>query len=236
MAKFCTKCGTALENEKCPKCDVEQKAEVKEEVKTTKTSTETVDFKESFMDCLNILKKVFIKPAETVKEFVTDNKFATGIIMILITALLAGVCQIASIRSAVGSSSYVEPDYLKEFMTTFAYSAAEYAIMAVVGYIVVTQLFKGKITIKEMFCLIGVAFSAVLVGFAVCSIIVFIDGEVIQYIIKYITLFGAIFGYLLIYEGIKQKGEIDKEKIFLSVAAISIFAVMVVDILHKLFD
>lgn len=230
MAKFCTKCGSPLENGKCPKCSGK-------ETTVAKTETiEAIDIKQSFMDCLNILKKVFIKPVETVKEFVSDNKFVTGIIMIVITAIFAGLYNIATIRSTVGSNSFVEPDYLKEFMTTFAYSAVEYAIMAGVGYLVVTQLFKGKISIKEMFSLIGIAFSTVLVSYALCSIIVFVDGEVIKYIIKYITLFGGIFSYLLIYEGIKQKGEIDNEKIFLSVASICIFAVMVIDILHKIFD
>jgi hypothetical protein len=252
MAKFCTKCGSELVDGKCPKC--------KEEKSTTKevVEVEAVDMKESFMDCLGILKKIFVKPIETVKEFVVENKFVTGIIMIVLTAIASGLNKIATLKSMYGASSgsrfnandlsdYInsalsggsfgpaKPDYFKEFMTTFAYNLVEYAVIALVGYLVITMLFKGKATIKEMFSVVGVAFSAVLVAYLLNSILVFIDGEVVGYIRSYVTTFGSIFSYLLIYEGIKKISGIDKEKLFLSVASMCIFATCVIDILHKIF-
>ena len=251
MAKFCTKCGSALEDGKCPKC----KETKKETTKKVEATTEAIDVKESFMDCLNILKKVFVKPIETVKEFVTENKFVTGIIMIVMTAIASGINKIATLKSMFdaktadsfnlndlssllknGNYGLKEPNYFKEFMTTFAYNLIEYAIIAVVGYFVITTLFKGKATIKKMFSVVGVAFSVVLVAFLLNSILVFIDGEVFGYIRSYISTFGTIFSYLLIYEGIKEISGIDKEKLFLSVASMCIFGTMVIDILHKIFD
>lgn len=254
MAKFCTKCGTPLEDGKCPKC----KEETKKEVKTT-TSTETVDVKESFMDCLNILKKIFTKPFEAIKDFVSDNKFVAGIIMIVVTAISTGLYKIATLKNmfdatsgskfnandlgdylnaALSGNSFgpAKPDYVSEFFKTFAYNLVEYAAIALIGYLVVSKIFKGSATIKQMVAAVGIALSVVLLANLANSIIIFLDGEVFGYIRGYLSTFGTIFSYLILYEGIKEVGNIDKNKLFLSVSSICICATIVIDIAHKMFD
>ena len=251
MAKFCTKCGTALEDGKCPKC--------KETKSTAKVETvEAVDIKESFMDCLGVVKTIVTKPVNTVKEYVCENKYVTGIIMIVLTAIATGIYKIATLKNIYSSSSAdsfnasdfsdlldsalsgnsfsAEPDYLKEFMTTFAYNLAEFALIAVIGYFVISKVFKGTATIKEMFSVVGVALAVVLCANLVNSILVFIDGEAIGYIRGYVSTFGVIFSYLLIYEGITKVANIDKEKVFLNVASMCILVTVVIDIFHKLFN
>ena len=248
MAKFCTKCGSELKEGKCPKCKDEKKVEV----------VQTTDMKESFMDCLDVIKTVITKPIDTIKEFVSENKYITGIIMLVLTALSTGLYKIATLKNIYSAKSpdafntndfadllntalsggtfKNEPEYLKEFMTTFAYNLAEYALIAVIGYFVITKLFKGTITIKEMFSVVGIALAVTLCANLVNSILVFIDGEAIGYIRSYVLSFGSIFSYLLIYEGTKKVSDIDKEKVFLSVASMCIFATAVIDIFHKIFN
>ena len=255
MAKFCTKCGSPLEDGKCPKC----KEETKKETKTTTTTTETVDVKESFMDCLNIFKKIFTKPFEAIKEFVCDNKFVSGIIMIVATAISTGLYKIATLKNIFeatsgskfnsgdlgdylnaalsgGSFGPAKPDYVSEFFKTFAYSLVEYAAIALIGYLIVAKLFKGTATVKQMITTVGIALSVVLLANLANSIIVFFDGEVFGYIRSYISMFGTIFMYLILYEGIKEVGDVAKEKLYITVASICICATIVIDIAHKMFD
>ena len=256
MAKFCTKCGTPLENGKCPKCADAPKTEVKKEVVTT---TEAVDVKQSFMDCLDVFKKIFTKPVEAIKEFVTDNKYVSGIIMIVVAAISAGLYKIATLKNMFEASSgskfnandlgdYLnaalsggsfgpsKPDYLSEFFKTFAYNLVEYAAIALIGYLIIAKLFKGSATIKQMVAAVGIALSLVIVANLANSIIIFADGEVFSYIRTYISTFGTIFSYLILYEGIKGVAEVDKNKMFLGIASMCICATIVIDIAHKMFD
>lgn len=257
MAKFCTKCGTALENGKCPNCKEEKttKKEVKQEV----VEVETVDVKQSFMDCLDVFKKIFSKPFEAIKEFVTDNKYISGIIMIVVAAISAGIYKIATLKNIFDSTSgsrfnandlgdYLnsalsggsfgpeKPEYLKEFFTTFAYSLVEYAALVLIGYLIVSKLFKGTINLKQMVSAVGIALSIVILAYLANSIIIFIDGEIFGYIRSYISTFGNIFFYLILYEGIKEVANVNKERLFLTIASIAISATIVVDITHKIFQ
>lgn len=251
MAKFCTKCGSELKDGKCPKC--------KEETTNEVVTSEAVDVKQSFMDCLEIIKGIFTKPIKTVKKFVTENAFVSGIIMIVATALATGLYKFASLKSMYSSktgsgfnaddlgslftaalsgdvSSFKEPDYFKEFMTTFAYSLVEYALIAVIGYVIITKLFKGNTSIKKMVSMVGVALAVVLCANLVNSALVFIDEEVVGYIRSYIFSIGSIFSFLVLYEGVKETSGIDKEKMFISVASMSVLATVAIDIIHKIFS
>lgn len=248
MAKFCTKCGSEMVDGKCPKCK-----EVKEEVVVATTGT--VDVKQSFMDCLEVLKGIFTKPFEVIKKFVVDNKFVTGIILVVMAAISSGIYKMAELKNpgAMTSSGKIdindftsllgsglsgnEPEYLKEFMTTFVTSLAEYALIAVIGYLVVSKLFKGSASIKEMISAVGVSLVLVIVANLLNSILSFVDAEVVQrYIIGYITSFASIIKTLVLAGGVYQAAKIDKNKLFVSVASIMIFSTVVIDICNKLFN
>lgn len=226
MAKFCTKCGKETVDGVCPDC---------KEVKTEVVATESVDIKQSFMDCLEVVKGIFTKPFDTIKSFVADNKFVTGIILIILTALSGGIYRLAGLK--IAANDFYEPEYLKEFMTTFVTDVAEYALIAFVGYLVVTMLFKGTATIKEMLSAVGVSLAVVLLVNLLNSILIFVDIDVVQdYIMGYIFSFGTFMNILLLSLGIYQASKMDKNKLFISVTSIMIFSTIVIDIFNKLFN
>ncbi len=252
MAKFCTKCGSELVDSKCPNC------KEKKETKVVET-TETEDLKTSFMSCLEVLKGIFIKPIDTIKSFVCENKFIAGIIMIVVAAITSGIYKIAILKNIYtsksadsftandltdmlssaltsGSIKTVEPEYFKEFLTTFVTNFAEYALIVGIGYLVITSILKGKASIKEMVTAVGISLSVVLVANLLNSILVFIDGQFVANLRVYITSFAAILSTLILYGSVKQIAGIDNNKLFVSVASMSVLATVVIDIFQKIFN
>ena len=249
MSKFCTKCGKELKDGQTCDCQKTTKA-------TASSSTTTVDVKESCMDCVNAVKGVFTKPVETIKDFVTDNKFISGIIMIVAAAIASGIYKIATLKSIYGSSTGsgfnandlsdlfssamsgnlgTKPDYLKEFFNAFINHLAEYAFIALLGYVVVAFLFKGKASWKQMLSAVGISLSFIILGFLVNSILVFVDAEVVGYIRGYVSSFAYISSILFLYKGVEGVAEVDKNKLFLAIASAFVAADAAMDIFNKIF-
>lgn len=253
MAKFCTKCGEELIQGEKHICSAKKEETKLREAKEVKEIKSDIDFKEGFTNCLEFLKTVFVKPIETVENFVTEKKYLSGIILIVLTAIASGLYKIATLKAAYGSPSskgfnsnelvnlitknfISEPDYLKEFMTEFATNLAQYALIAVIGYFIIKSLFKGKSTIKEVVSATGASLGIILLAYLVNAILVFIDAEVVGYIRNYIMSFSEIFSVLILYKGIKHTSGVDKNKLFIIVASMSVCATIVMDIINKLFD
>ena len=255
MAKFCTKCGSELVDGKCTNCK-DTKKESKKEVVVTTTST-NFDIKESGMDILNTLKGIFVKPFDTIKNFVVENKFITGIIMIVLAALSSGLYEIALLKSMHSSKSASgfnssdfsglmdsilnngsyssKPDYFKEFINEFFTNLGLYALIVVIGWLIISKVFKKTTSIKEMVQAVAVSLSAVLCAYLVNSILVFVDAEVVGYIRGYIFDFGNIFMYLIMAVSIKEIFKIDNSKLFLSVVSVFIASQACLDIILKIF-
>lgn len=248
MAKFCTKCGKELEEGKT--CECANKVTSENKVVST---TKNIDIKESLMDCVNVFKKIFTKPFDAIKEFVAENKFIAGIIMIVVAALSTGLYKIATLKNISSSSSVSdfssllesalsgglsssEPEYLKEFFTTFVNNFFEYALIVLIGYVVVSKLFKGNATWKQMINVVAISLSVVLLGNLINSVLVFIDGDFVGNIRSYIASFASILSVLILYSSVKEVSGIDKNKMFISVASMSVFATVVMDIVNKLFN
>lgn len=250
MAKFCTKCGKELVDGKACSCSTK-----KEE---TVTTTNGVNFKESCMDCVNVFKNIFTKPFDAIKEFVCEHKYMAGIILIVLVAISSGLYKIAVLKNMYTSTSpdsfnandllgilggalsgdlgLGAPNYMKEFFTTFATSLAEYALIVLIGYLIIAKLLKGKATWKHIVTAVAIGLSVVLVGNVINSILVFIDGEFIGNIRSYIASFASIMSMLILYGAVKEVAEIDKNKLFITVASMSVFATVVIDIVKKIFD
>lgn len=251
MAKFCTKCGSELVDSKCPKC-----GEKKEEKVVT---VEQEDIKTSFMSCLEVFKGIFTKPIDTIKSFVCENKFIAGIIMVVFAAISAGIYKLTLLKNIYtsknadsftasdltdmlnnvlqgGGLKAAEPEYFKEFLTTFITNFAEYALIVGIGYLIITSILKGKATIKEMVTAVGISLSVIIAANLLNSIVVFIDGEFFAHLRIYIASFGTILSTLILYGSVKQVAGIDNNKLFMSVASMSVLATVVIDIFQKLFN
>lgn len=229
MAKFCTKCGRVLNEGEVCNC-----AQVVQPVATA--STTTVDAKGCVMDCLNVFKKIFTKPFDAIKEFVSENNFIAGIIMAVAAAISTGLYKIAILKNTYADISFAEPEYLKEFMTTFATNLAEYALIIVIGYLVISKLFKGTASIKQMLTAVAISLSVVLAANLINSILVFVDGEFVINLRSYLASFASILNVLILYASVKHVAGVDQNKLFVSIASMSVFATVAMDLIQKLFD
>lgn len=255
MAKFCTKCGKQLEEGQV--CDCQNNVAVSQTVATTSNTSSKIDIKESLMDCVNVFKKIFTKPVETIKEFVCDNKFIAGIIMIVVAAISAGIYKIATLKNMYsasnansfnlgdfsdllnsalsGGSIAAKPAYFKEFLNTFAISLVEYGLIVLLGYLIVSKILKGVTTWKQMIAAVAVSLSVVLTANLINSVLVFINGDFIGNIRSYITSFASILSMLILYKSVDEVSQIDKNKVFMSVASMSVFATVIIDVAKKIF-
>jgi hypothetical protein len=248
MAKFCTKCGKKLEEGQV--CDCQKN---KKEGTTLEATTQNIDIKESFMDCVNVFKSIFTKPIDAIKEFVCDNKYIAGIIMIVLAAISNGLYKIAILKNSYqavntsdfssllssalsGSLTSSEPEYLKEFLTSFITNFIEYALIALIGYVIISKLLKGTASVKQMITAVAISLSVVLVGNVLNSVLVFIDGDFITNIRSYVSSFAYIISILILYKSVSEIAEIDKNKLFVSVASMSVLATLVIDVFEKLFN
>lgn len=248
MAKFCTKCGAELTDGKCPKCKEEKSVK---KVETTSNG----DFVSSLKDCLTALKKIVTKPIEVIEEFVTENKFISGIIMIVAAALSTGLYKFASLKhfySATSESSLSskdmsdlfsaalsgdlgvkEPNYLEEFFKTSLLSLVEFAAIAAAAYLIISMVLKGTSTFKEMVSAVGIALLVVFCANIVNSLLVMFDGEILSYIRSYIFEFGNLFKYLILGGIIYKTSGVKKEQVILTTASIFVCASVVFDIVNK---
>ena len=235
---------------------MEKEKEVKEETKEVKSNEPAVtadDIKEGGKDCLEIVKGIFTKPFDVIKKFAVEKKFLTGVIMIVITAIANGLCKIATLKNMYGASSSDgfstaeilsamsgnysgEPDYLEEFFKAFGYGLLEYAAIAVIGYLLITKVLKGKATLKQVVAMAGVSLTVVALAFLVNAGLVYIDSEFVSYIRSYITTLGYIFSVAIFYVCISELAGIDKNKLFLTVAGAFIAGTAAVDLVQKILE
>lgn len=259
MAKFCTKCGKQLvEGEVCNCAQTVQP--IQTTAPTTASSNSGVDVKESLMDCVNVFKNIFTKPFDAIKSFVCESKFIAGIIMVVVAALSTGLYKLAVLKNLYSSSSsagsfnsgdlsdlissalsggslsVAEPEYLKEFMTAFATNLVEYALIAVIGYLIISKLFKGTASIKQMVAAVGISLSVVLAVNLLNSVLVFIDGDFIGNLRGYLASFGSILSMLILYASVKHVAGVNENKLFVSVASMSVFATVAMDLVQKILN
>ena len=68
------------------------------------------------------------------------------------------------------------------------------------------------------------------------TVLTFVDGDFIYNIRSYISSFANIFSILLLYGATKEVSGIDNNKMFISVASMSVFATLVMDLVDKVLN
>ena len=156
------------------------------------------------------------------------------------TALAKGLSTVVTLWHTfdkVKSTYYTPPTpkYFDEFFKVFAIDLVRYAAIAFIAYLVITVILKGKATWKETLAATGLSLIVIIATTIVGTILVFFEGDLVLYISGYVATFGSAFCMFVLYEAMKAKAGIDKNKLFLSLASVLVAAEIVVDIVNKIF-
>lgn len=240
MAKFCTKCGKKLEEGKA--CDCAKK-ETNEAVVTTTTSN-GFDFNECVNSYIEMVKGIFVNPVDTIKKFATSNNFVLGIISLVLNCIVSGIflyCFANEAMGLVGSlmgygsllsmSSAVEVPFMQVFFYGVLFMAVDFAVTALMIYVMANVVFKDKMDIKKAFALVGVCS----VFTTVTTVVAIILNYISMKFMLIVLLVAGIFYLTHLYQGIEETTEVDKNKLaYIFVPAISVATFVVVYVLPKI--
>jgi len=205
MAKFCSNCGKKLEEGKI--CDCKQNAGVIDNELVSKG--------------INIIKNIFVKPIDTIKEYTHAKNFTFSLILTAImsfltalfmmpvvkefSVLIYGVSEMTLYNSFVQA---IEIPYLKIFFGSFIISFALTFVFTGVLYLTNTIMFKGKADFKTIYSLYGVCSIITSASLAVGTILVFLN--VILGLI--VLLSGIVLNMIYMIYGVKFIGPKDENK------------------------
>ena len=222
MAKFCTKCGKPLVEGQACNCGNPEKQEVETltfeqpsaaEFQQASTMNQTMgavmqpvmtnpNIQQSkannlFNECLDIIKKFFKKPVNTIEENANENKMVHAIIMIALNALAAGLFVILLLKESIelvyalmlsssGLGSYgsltdptkIELPYFKYFIISALIVAATTAVIALLTWLIVNKIFKTQTNYKRMLTIYGFSSIISTIGLLLATVCVYIDVRV----------------------------------------------------------
>lgn len=193
MAKFCTKCGSPLEEGQTCKCE-----SIKKEVKTNKSSS----FTDLLKNYVEIVKKSFKNPIDVLKENATEDNFNLSLVSIGVASIAMGLLICLLVKSMLsGFGSMVEIPYIKVFLLGFVTMASMISIIAVVSYLLIEKVFKANTSIKKMFVLFGLSSIILTVALLAASILAII--ELNMMIIYAVVAVGSMLWFVYNVKGIE---------------------------------
>lgn len=245
MAKFCTKCGKKLEEGKA--CDCQTVASNTQPVTTT-TSSNTFDVNEIVNSYIEIVKGIFVKPIDTIKKFATSSNFILGLIALALNCIISGIFTycvasecVGLINSFMGFGSYsslmglgtasIEIPFMKTFFYGFLFMAVEFAVTAIMIYVMAGLVFKTKVDIKKMFALVGVCSVFTTITTIVAIVLTYISMKAMLVVV----LIASMFYLVYLYHGIGETTEVNKNKLaYVFVPAMCVASFVVGYILPKI--
>ena len=237
MAKFCTKCGKKLEEgEKCT-CS--------QNVSTTTANAGSVDFNQLFNDYVNIIKGIFTRPSDTIKEYAKGGKFLLGIIALVINCLVSGLFFYFFMDKAFGglmgmfggygslmSSSSVSLPFGRIFFMGLLFMVFWFAVCALVLFVIANPILKDKMDIKTSFALVGVCSIFTTLTTVVALILTFMSVKFALIVL----LLGAVFYLTHLYQGLSDITNINKNKlVYTFVPAVALATFVMVELVPKFF-
>ena len=239
MAKFCTKCGKKLKEGEV--CDCQKETEKEEKTESTKVSTnEYVD------NYINVVKGIFKKPVETMKQYGKRENFGLGLIMIAINCLITvlfvylGFKELVSNTESLGGffgygllgyhSSNVEIP-IEVLVKIFVIMAGGFLSTAGMLYVIAGPLFKAKVDFKQLVSLVGVCSVLTTITTIVATICMYISMKLMFVVV----LVSGVLYLTHLYHGFMSTNDVEEEKIgYTYTIAISVATFIVVYLLPKI--
>lgn len=209
MAKYCTNCGKELKDGKCD---------------CKKNEASTLDVKAIGMELWNLVKGMWVKPVDTMKDWSKKNDLK-GSFIALGVKIIAGVffvCILVKEMASVleysqrssrdvffGVTTKVEVPYLRIILCTIVTMVALYALMAGIAYVICNKLLKKDTSYQKMLVwLAGPAGMMATVYFvaALCVIINVTFGF-------WILLAGSILYLCHLYKGLSYACKLDENNV-----------------------
>lgn len=244
MAKFCTRCGKTLEEGKACECVSTMNTPVNQT-----NGTSNIDFNRGFNDYIDIIKGIFVKPADTIKAFTKSNKGLLGGVAILINCLVTGLffyffCSksmtglMSLFMGGYGSyssyfSSALEVPFARTFFMGFLFVAAWFLVAALIILLFANPIFKDKMDIKKAFALVGTCsvFTTLTTVLAIVCTFISIPFTIV------VLLLGAGFYLTHLYQGLSDSTNINKNKlIYVFMPAVALATFVMVYIVPKFFS
>ena len=205
---FCENCGTKNKNgaKFCTNCGKKIKEKIDKETIESK-STNTIQL---WTECIEIVKSFLVKPIDTLKENVKEEKFNSALVMILINAVtfaLFTIILVGELSDSVmylmgysslmpfGPSIVVEIPYFKVFVMTCIIAILTIVLIIVGCYLISNKLFKSNTSIKKMTTLFGFSSIIVTIGLLIASILALINIKLSFIIIGAVSLLNCYYNY-----------------------------------------
>ena len=252
MAKFCTRCGSKLEEGQVCSCmqtvNVQPAPTVNPQPVPTvnvQTNPQGFDFNKLVSSYVDIVKGIFTHPADTIKKYATSNNFILGLVAILLNCIVSGVflyclCNEAfsllglftgGYSSLLSLGSSIDVPFMKIFLYGVLFMAVWFIAAALMIYVMAGAIFKDKLDVKKAFALVGVSSIFTTLTTILAIICVYININVMT-----IVLVVALLFYLThLYQGIIEATELNKNKlVYVFVPAIVVASFFMMYVLPKI--
>ncbi len=228
MAKFCTKCGKALEEGKACTC-----------------SQKEVTSGFLFTECVEIVKNFIKKPIDTLEENIDETKTNHAFVMIGVNAVAVGLFILVLVKQLLGSittlinpyaylglgTAKMEIPYVKIFFIALVVTIIVILLIALCSYLLSAKVFKSETSMKKMITLFG--FSSII------SSVSLLAAAILSFINVYIGLFVYMAGSLLNtyynYKGLEFACDTDRNKLgYILMPSVLVVSVVVGYLLPKI--